>query len=270
MGKAPLVLFGAGRMGTALINGWVSAPSDRPLVVVTPNPGEALRDQETSGALALNCAPEPAGFLAICVKPQVFGSVLDTLRAWVGPDTVVLSIMAGIRIHQLSEKLGVDRIIRVMPNTPGAIGKGVSLVSAGPGASEDDVRSAVDLLSPLGHVEGPMTEEALTIATSLSGCGPAYVFLLAELLGAAGAEAGLDPDMASRIAQATVTGAAALISESGEPPAALRAAVTSPNGVTDAALRVLMARDQWPSSLREAIAAAVARDAALSAALDEG
>ncbi|MEL6210790.1 MAG: pyrroline-5-carboxylate reductase dimerization domain-containing protein, partial [Pseudomonadota bacterium] len=165
-------------------------------------------------------------------------------------------------------RLGTARINRAMPNTPGAIGQGVTLVSPGPGATTTHTALATDLLAPLGLVEGPMDENQLSVATAVSGCGPAYLFLLAEILGDAGAEAGLDPAVSARIAEATVTGAAALLASGDTSPADLRRAVTSPNGVTQAALEVLMAENGWPSPMHRAIAAAIARDAALSAALD--
>jgi len=270
MTDRPLVLFGAGRMGSALAEGWLAAGSiDRPLVVIEPSPGPRLAELSAAGRLTLNPEPVPAGALAICVKPQVFSDVAAALRPWIGPDTLVLSIMAGIRLDQIADRLGTCRVIRAMPNTPGAIGRGVTLVSPGPAATGADIDLARALLTPLGLVEGPMDEGQLAIATAISGCGPAYLFLLAELLANAGAGAGLAPDVAARIAEATVTGAAALLDAGEEAPAELRRAVTSPGGVTEAALEVLMGRPGWPSPLEEAIAAAIARDAALSAALDK-
>ncbi len=269
MTDRPLVLIGAGRMGSALVEGWLTDGAAARLVVVEPNPAERLQALAEDGRIVLNPAPEPAGLLALCVKPQVFPDVAGTLRAWIGPDTTVLSIMAGIRLGQIASRLGTARVVRAMPNTPGAIGHGVTLLAAGPDADAAMLDLVRARLAPLGRVEGPMSEADLSMATAISGCGPAYLFLLAEILGEAGAKAGLDPALSARIAEATVTGAAALMEASGETPDALRRAVTSPNGVTQAALEVLMAADQWPSSMQAAVAAAIARDAALSAALEE-
>ncbi|MCI4644790.1 MAG: pyrroline-5-carboxylate reductase, partial [Hyphomonadaceae bacterium] len=209
--------------------------------------------------------PNSAGLLMIAVKPQVFPSALEDIRAWIGPETVVVSVMAGFTLGALESALGTRRIVRVMPNTPGSIGKGVALLSPGAACSEADIAAAKALMVPLGHVEGPMREPMLQAAMGLSGSGPAYVFLLAEVLADAAVAQGVPQDMAQRLAVATIEGSASLLAQSGTPPADLRRAVTSPNGVTQAALEVLMADGAMPSLFRDALAAAVARDRELSA-----
>ena len=259
-----ITLFGAGRMGSAMASGWLGADDPPSLSVIDPQPGALVRGWADAGRAALNPAPSPADGLVVAVKPQVFASVSGEIRAWIGPDTLVLSIMAGVRLDGLARALDTNRLVRAMPNTPGAIGRGVALLSPGPGARPEDIALARALLAPLGHVEGPLEEAGLVRATAVSGCGPAYVFLLAELMAQAGVARGLDPQVSARIARATVEGAAALMAQSEDTPAALREAVTSPGGVTKAALDVLMAADAAPSLFEKAFAAAEARDEALS------
>ncbi|MEO1101000.1 MAG: pyrroline-5-carboxylate reductase [Pseudomonadota bacterium] len=258
-----ITLIGAGRMGSAMARGWV-AGGDVALSIVDPAPGGAVRDWAGEVGAALNPDPAPADVIVIAVKPQVFPAAIPNITPWIGETTLILSVMAGVTLARLEATLGTNRIIRAMPNTPGAIGQGVSVVAPGSGAHEEDYQTAVDLLSPLGLVEGPLDEAGLVKATAVSGCGPAYVFLLAELMAEAGVARGLDPDLSARIARATVEGAAALMAQSEEDPAALRQAVTSPGGVTKAALDVLMADDAAPSMFERAFKAAETRDAELS------
>ncbi|MEM1105765.1 MAG: pyrroline-5-carboxylate reductase [Pseudomonadota bacterium] len=261
----PLVLFGAGNMGGAMAAGWLAgAPKDPPWIV-DPKPSAQVAAWASAGRIVLNPAPQPAGILVIAVKPQMFDDVLPALRAWTGAQTLALSIMAGVSLARLTESLGTPRCLRVMPNTPGAIGKGVALMSPSPACTERDVATARALLSPLGHVEGPMDEATLQAATGLSGCGPAYVFLLAEVLAAAAEDLGVPAEMATRLAAQTVEGSAALMAASDAGPGELRRAVTSPRGVTEAALQVLMADGAMPSLFSSALQAALDRDAALSA-----
>ena len=198
------------------------------------------------------------------MKPQVFPKILDDLRAFVGPDTLVLSIMAGITLSSLAGKLGTSRVARAMPNTPGLVGEGMTLLCMPEEAADDDTAYLHELLTPLGSVEGPLGEDQISAATALSGCGPAYAFLLAEVMAAAGVAHGLDEDLALRLAQKTVQGAGALMMESDEPPSTLRENVTSPGGVTKAALDVLMRDGAMPSLMKEAVAEAIRRDRELS------
>lgn len=244
--------------------GWLASDTPPALSIVDPQPSDDVMVWAADGRAIINPAPVPADTLVVAVKPQVFASVADAVAGHAGPDTLVLSVMAGVRLARLSSALGATRIVRAMPNTPGAIGRGVSLICPGTGASQTDVETVKSLLSPLGTVEGPMDEDTLVKATAVSGCGPAYVFLLAELMANAGAARGLDPRLSARIAKATVEGAAALMAQSDQTPTALRDAVTSPGGVTKAALDVLMRPDATPSLFEEAFAAAEARDNALS------
>lgn len=262
--KSGLTLIGGGRMGSALAGGWINSGYDGPIAIHDPNPSDLLEDWEKAGKIALNPAPEPAGILVVAVKPQIFPTILDTIKAHVGPDTLVLSIMAGITLDGLAEKLGTQHVARAMPNTPGLVGKGMTLLCLPDGAPSGDADMLRELLTPLGEVEGPITEDKISAATAISGCGPAYGFLLAEVMAAAGVAHGLDRDMALRLAKKTVEGAGALMMDSDELPSKLRENVTSPGGVTKAALDVLMREGAMPSLMEEAVGAAIKRDRELS------
>ena len=259
-----ITLIGAGRMGSALAGGWLNAGRAGQIDIIDPQPADRVETWAQAGQVRLNPPAAAADILIIAVKPQVFGALATEIAERVGPGTVVLSIMAGVSLATLERKLGTQNVVRAMPNTPGLVGKGVTLLctpSGEPNAFTDALRA---LLTPLGAVEGPISEAALPAATAVSGCGPAYGFLLAEVMASAGIAHGLDPALAMRLARKTVEGAGALMQGSDEDAATLRRNVTSPNGVTQAALEVLMSPDAMPSLFEQAIGAAIARDAALS------
>lgn len=264
MADGPLVLFGAGNMGSAILDGLLDVGTGTSPIVLDPQPSEKIQAYAADGRIGLNEPTEPAGTLLVAIKPQMFAALRADLKAWTGPGTLVVSIMAGISLKSLSDAFETDRVIRVMPNTPGAIGKGVSLVSPANGVSDAEIDAAKAMLAPLGHVEGPMDEVTLQAATGLSGCGPAYVFLLAEALAAAAERQGVPADMAMRLAKETISGSAELMISSADAPETLRKAVTSPNGVTQAALDVLMDEPGLPSLFRKALDAAVTRDRELA------
>ncbi len=259
-----ITLIGAGRMGSALAGGWLKSGRSGQIDIIDPSPVEFVQDWVEAGQVRLNPSPAPASLLVVAVKPQVFGALADEIAARVGPETLVLSIMAGVSLQTLETKLGTSKVARAMPNTPGLVGKGVTILCTKPDASAQTVSLLEALLSPLGAVEGPIEESLLPAATAVSGCGPAYGFLLAEAMAAAGAAHGLDPDLAMRLARKTVEGAGALMENASEDAATLRKNVTSPNGVTQAALEVLMSPDAMPSIFERAIDAAIKRDIALS------
>ncbi len=259
-----MTLIGAGRMGSALAGGWLKAGFADAIDIVDPHPSELIKGWARDGQARLNPELAVADTLVIAVKPQVFGDLAESIAARVGPHTQVLSVMAGVSLSTLEAKLKSSRVARAMPNTPGLIGKGVTILCTKPDTPAETVSSLKALLAPLGAVEGPIGEDLLPAATAVSGCGPAYGFLLAEVMAAAGAAHGLDPDLAMRLARKTVEGAGALMEASPEEAGTLRQNVTSPNGVTQAALEVLMSEAALPSVFRDAIAAAIARDQALS------
>jgi len=211
---------------------------------------------------------KPAGVLVLAVKPQAFAAVAAQVAGFVGPATLVVSIMAGVRIAQISRRLGTARVVRAMSNTPGSIGQGITVYSAAPGLAAADADAARDLLAPLGEVEGPVDEGLMSAVTALSGSGPAYLFLLAEVMAEAGEAEGLPRALAQRLARRTVEGAAALMASGTADPESLRRAVTSPGGTTQAALDILMDTGGMPRLMRDALRAAANRDRQLSKEAD--
>ena len=253
----PLLLVGGGKMGGAMLAGW----RDRglsPSVVVDPAPvAQALAGPEVTVAAALSAVPpgfEP-GCVVLAVKPQQADAVLPELRRF--PRALFVSIMAGRGVAGLRSALGDAAVVRAMPNTPAAIGRGITVAFAGPGVRAEQKALADALLAAVGEVAWTEDEALIDPVTAISGGGPAYVFLLAEVLEQAGLEQGLPPELARRLARATVAGSGALLAASPEDAADLRIAVTSPKGTTERALAVLMA--EWPDTVSRAIAAATGR-----------
>lgn len=266
----PLLLVGCGKMGSALLTGWLGrgvAASN--VVVVEPVRAAA----EAAIAHGVTVVDDVAGVdhafaprvVVFAVKPQVMNAVAPAFAHYAGGDTVFLSIAAGSPITMFESALGANaRIVRAMPNTPAAIGRGMSVLCANAVATEADRGLCGDLLSAVGEVAWVQDEGMMDAVTAASGSGPAYVFLLIECLAEAAVEAGLPQDLAAQLAKATVEGAAELSRQSGEPPSKLRANVTSPGGTTDAALKVLMAPDGLKSLMARAVAAATARSRELA------
>lgn len=261
--ERPLVLVGAGKMGGAMLSGWLAndlpASAVRVVDPAPPRDSEALLAEQG----IVPSAEAPAGVVArvivLAVKPQIIADALPPLRSLVGPDTLVLSIAAGTKLSTLAKGLGTDAVVRVMPNTPAQIGKGISVAVGGAGVDAAARDLATALLSAVGAVEWIDDESLMDAVTAVSGSGPAYVFLLAECLAEAGVDAGLSPELARRLADATVSGAGALLGISDEPPAVLRQNVTSPGGTTAAALEVLTAPVGLASLMKKAVAAAKKR-----------
>ncbi|MEW6257050.1 MAG: pyrroline-5-carboxylate reductase [Pseudomonadota bacterium] len=268
--SGPVVLVGAGKMGGAMLEGWLKLglPAARTVVLdpnLRPDVAEALAAKGARANPDFADIEAPAVVL-LAVKPQVAPVVLATIRALVTPGTLVVSIMAGRTIDFIAEGLPHGTpVVRTIPNTPAAIGQGITVAVANRLVSEDDRALTDALLSALGPVEWIEDESLMDAATAVSGSGPAYVFLLAEALAAAGAAAGLPADLAERLARATVAGAGALMVQSGIPAATLRENVTSPAGTTAAALEVLMdAQAGFDPLLTQAVAAATQRSKELA------
>lgn len=274
MDTPAVALLGAGQMGGALVRGWIKAirrGGGLTLTVREPNFDPALEAELVAAGAEINPAQAGAAdVVVLAVKPQIFSSIAEDAKAFIGPQTLVLSIMAGVTIAQLSQALGVQRVIRAMPNTPGQIGQGVTAYVAGPGATPADRQLVEQLLEPLGAVECIPQERQMDIVTAVSGSGPAYVFLLAEVLAAAAEGEGLDRELAQRLAGRTVAGAGALMLETGLNAGQLRKQVTSPGGTTQAALDVLQRADGLAPLLRRAVQAAVHRSRDLGRALESG
>lgn len=262
-----LVLVGAGKMGSAMLEGWLGLgmPAAQ-IVVVEPQPANEITKLATRG-VRLNPAPATVGdvsAIVVAIKPQVAPEVMPALSPYVGSSTVVVSIMAGRTLRFLEQALPPAAIVRAMPNTPAAIGRGIT-VAVGNSRVSASQRELVDaLLSAVGMVEWTGDEGLMDAVTALSGSGPAYVFLLAETMARAGVAAGLPAELAGKLARATVAGSGELLHRSPLDAAILRQNVTSPGGTTAAALEVLMANDGLEPLLTRAIAAATARSRELA------
>jgi pyrroline-5-carboxylate reductase len=262
-----VLLAGAGKMGSAMLEGWLTLGLEaRNVAVIEPQPTRELAALTARG-LRLNPSRDAVGEVAaalIAVKPQVAPEVMPMLAPFVGAATVAVSIMAGRTLAFLSEALPRAALVRAMPNTPAAIGRGITVAVANAAVTQPQ-RSLVDaLLSAVGAVEWVADETLMDAVTALSGSGPAYVFLLAECMAQAGAAAGLPDALAATLARATVAGAGELLHRSPLDAATLRQNVTSPGGTTAAALEVLMAADGLAPLMTRAIAAATRRSRELA------
>ena len=254
-----LVLLGCGKMGSAMLAGWLDGGLPPGSVwVLDPNPTAWL--QETGVHLNAGLPSNPAVVL-VAVKPQMMAEALPSLSALGNGETLFLSVAAGTPISAYEAALGAATpIVRAMPNTPAAIGRGITAIigNARAGAAELDL--AERLLSAVGQVVRLDGEDQMDAVTAVSGSGPAYVFHLIETLAHAGEAQGLAPELAMTLAKATVGGAGALAEASDESPAQLRINVTSPGGTTQAALEVLMnEEDGFPPLLTRAVKAAADR-----------
>jgi len=252
-------------MGGALIKGWVAAKSFSAIHVAEPQPSESVRALAASGAIGLHAGfvvenLPPLAAIVLAVKPQVLKGEGALLQALGRSGALVLSIAAGIRTAFLASKLGAEtRLVRAMPNTPGAIGRGITVLYSDPGLDAGGRALAEALMASLGETLWIGDEALMDAVTAVSGSGPAYVFLMAEALAEAGRAQGLDAQTADRLARATIAGAGALLSADNRPAAELRQEVTSPGGTTEAALSVLMAQDGLTDLMRKAVAAATER-----------
>ena len=256
----PILMLGAGRMGGAMIEGWLAAGAfeGRELMIRDPFPGPAALAAEKAGAVLNPPDAElaQARTVVLGVKPQMWREAAAETAAWLGSGAVIVSIAAGVKATEISKAFGGRCVARVMPTTAAAIGKGTASLFA------DDPQAlarAHALFEPLGAVVALTDENLMHAATAVSGSSPAYLYAFIEALEAAGVAAGLSPKDAQRLARSTLTGAAALLAHSGEEPAELRRQVTSPGGTTQAALDVLLADEALPGLMREAVAAAVRR-----------
>jgi pyrroline-5-carboxylate reductase len=260
--RGTLVLVGAGKMGSAMLDGWLARGLDpKKIIVIEPGPVKAVRALARRG-LKLNPKDKVgvASAIVIAVKPQSAPEALPPLARYIDKATLVLSIMAGRTIGFLEKSLpGGTAIVRAMPNTPAAIGRGISVAVANAKISKRQRKQASDLLAAIGKVEWVPDEALMDAVTALSGSGPAYIFLLAECMARAGVTAGLPPELATRLARETVAGSAELLHRSDLDAATLRQNVTSPGGTTAAALEVLMGPGGFDQLLTQAIAAATQR-----------
>lgn len=259
-----LVLLGCGKMGSAMLAGWLDGGLPATSVwVIDPYPSDWVKAQGVHVNAELPAAP---AIVLIAVKPQMMGEALPSMQAMGNGETLFVSVAAGTTIATFEEVLGAQTpIVRAMPNTPAAVGRGITALIGNSEVSKTQLDLADGLLSAVGQTVRLESEAQMDAVTGVSGSGPAYVFHLIETLAAAGVAQGLSEDMAMQLAKATVAGAGALAEAADESPSQLRVNVTSPNGTTQAALEVLMSEsDGFPSLLNRAVAAATNRSKELS------
>jgi pyrroline-5-carboxylate reductase len=260
-----VLLIGAGRMGGAMLKGWLGAKSFSSIHVVEPKPSAALRrlakEKKISLSTALRLeAGKDISAAVLAIKPQILREEAELLRALGESGALVLSIAAGITTRALRARLKAEvPIVRAMPNTPGAIGRGITALYSPKRLKRGQRALVQQLISALGESIWVGEEKLIDAVTAVSGSGPAYVFLFAEVLAAAACERGLDAVTADKLARATITGAGALLEQDKRSAAMLRQEVTSPGGTTEAALKILMGRDGLRPILRRAVKAAARR-----------
>ena len=265
---ASLVLAGAGKMGGAMLRGWLSLgmPGDR-ITIVDPFVSDDMQALAEQHDIAINPGPlsEAPEVLVLAVKPQMLDEAAGDIAAYVGPGTLVVSILAGKTIGDLTARLPSKAVVRAMPNTPAAVGRGITGAAASAETSAAQQELAKALLAAIGGVVWLDDEGLIDAVTAVSGSGPAYVFYLVECMAKAGEAAGLPADLAMQLARATVEGSGELMHrDAGTDAAQLRINVTSPGGTTATALDVLMAEDGLAPLMQKAIAAAKKRAQELS------
>ena len=264
--KGDVVLAGAGKMGGAMLSGWLARGLDpKRVAVIEPHPSADINALSAKG-VRLNPSPRDIGQVAtvvVALKPQTFRDAGAALKSFTGSSTLVVSIMAGMTIASVAENCG-GSVVRAMPNTPASIGRGITVAVAATNVTAGQRDTADALLRAIGSVEWIEDERLMDAVTAVSGSGPAYVFLLAEELARAGVEAGLPVELATRLARETVAGSGELLHRSELASATLRQNVTSPGGTTAAALEVLMGADGMQSLLTRAVAAATKRSRELA------
>jgi pyrroline-5-carboxylate reductase len=263
----PLLLVGAGKMGGALLEGWLAHGLDpKQIFVRDPAPSRAIAARIAKRRIgAAPILSDPPSVVVLAVKPQLVDEVLAGIGPLTGKRTVLLSIVAGRTLANLARPLPKGTaIVRAMPNTPAAIRQGISVAVANEAVTRAQKRVCDALLGAVGEVIWIENESLMDAVTAVSGSGPAYVFLLAECLADAGVKVGLDPALAAQLARETIAGAGALMRQSGLPAAELRKNVTSPKGTTAAALEVLMGKGGFEDLLARAVKAAAKRSKELS------
>ncbi len=256
-----LLLLGAGKMGGALLDGWLARGlSPKKIAVIEPQPPKSLKALTRRG-LTLNPKSKikTVSAIVIAVKPQSAPAALPALAGYAHKSTVAISIMAGRTIGFIEKSLPGVAVVRAMPNTPAAIGRGITVAVPNARVSAKQRKLAGTLLAAIGTVEWVRDETLMDAVTALSGSGPAYVFLLAEAMTKAGIAAGLPAELAATLARETVAGSGELLHRSPIDAATLRQNVTSPGGTTAAALEVLMGPGGFDALLTRAIAAATQR-----------
>ncbi len=266
----PLLLMGCGKMGSAMLDGWLaSGIAKGGIVIVDPSGAPQYQDHKNisiytdNSNLPSDLDPQ---VIILAVKPQQMDGALTAYRAYAGPDTLFISIAAGKTLSYFETLLGeVAQVIRAMPNTPAAIGQGITVACPNKNTTMDQSDIALALLRAVGEAELVQDESLIDAVTALSGGGPAYIFHMIECMTAAGIKQGLPEALSARLALVTVAGAGQLALQSNDEPAQLRKNVTSPGGTTLEALNILMQEDNGLADLMaRAIAAATARSKELA------
>jgi pyrroline-5-carboxylate reductase len=267
MASRAIAIIGIGNLGEALVRGLLATTPEPLRIIAADVRPERLDFASATFGIATTAdaadAVREAAVVLLAVKPQDMRRLLEHIRGVISPDKLVISVAAGITTRQIEDGLGEGaRVIRTMPNTPGQIGAAATALCRGRFATEADLATAIRILGSIG-LTIPTDEHLMDAVTGLSGTGPAYVFLVAEAMIRGGIAAGLDPDMARKLAIQTVLGAGRLMAESEEEPAELRRRVTSPGGTTAAALKVMEERG-LSQAFVDAILAATRRSRELS------
>ena len=258
------LVVGAGRMGGALLSGWLKDPVSgvipEHLYIIDPHMGDDGKAAVKAGASEITANHKIMGkidVVLLAIKPQGFAEAAPKLAEHLQSGTLVISVLAGTSIEALTHAFPNQHIVRAMPNTPAAVGAGMTAFTCTDKVTERQTRTAERLLKAGGKVRQVENEHMIDVVTAVSGSGPAYVFHMVEALEAAAIEAGLPEDIAPEFARQTIVGAGALMAESESTASELRVAVTSPNGTTQAALDVLM--PSLPALMRETVKAALRR-----------
>jgi pyrroline-5-carboxylate reductase len=264
-----LVLVGAGKMGGAMLEGWLKQEIDRAkIAVIDPSPPEEIKTLIRQNGVGFNppvSSIADVEIIVVAVKPQIAAEAMPAIASLKSSRPLVLSVVAGKTIGFFEKYFGSDAaVIRTIPNTPAAVGRGITAMAANKNVSAAQQALARALLSAIGEVVTVTDERQIDAVTALSGSGPAYVFLLTECLTEAGKKLGLPEELATRLARATVSGAGELMRISGLPAATLRQNVTSPKGTTHAALQILMAEDGMMKLFEDALTAAEKRSRELA------
>ena len=251
-------------MGGALLEGWIASKVITPeqLVILDPHPGEAAQSAIDAGALHLTKPSKKLNsikYLLIAIKPQMFGDLGPAIAKELPEKALVISILAGTSLASLQDVFKTQPLIRAMPNTPAAIGKGITAYTKGSDITDAQMEMTETLLAAGGKVHHVANEHLIDVVTAVSGSGPAYVFHMVEALEAAALKIGLPQDLAPEFARQTIIGAAGLLETSPDSAMQLRQNVTSPKGTTEAALDVLMGLEGLPSLMRETVQAALRR-----------
>jgi pyrroline-5-carboxylate reductase len=267
--KGTLVLAGCGKMGGAMLEGWLKAGADPKMIVaIDPKPTHEVMELLQKRGIRHNppvTSITDAEVIIVAVKPQVMEDVLPNLVSLKSSRPLILSVAAGKTIATFAKHFGQDAaIIRTIPNTPAAIGRGITAMSANANVSKVQMALATALLSSTGEVVTVDDESMIDLVTAVSGSGPAYIFYLTECMAAAGEKIGLPAALAMQLARATVAGSGELMRQTGIDAATLRQNVTSPNGTTFAALQVLMADNGMMQLFENAITAAAKRSKELA------